>query len=281
MKLYGINHWNEIYENNRSRSVEDLKWVLIPIKHDGEHYTRIITSPNGAVIFSAFILMVEVAAKCRPRGWLIKDNREPHTPMSLSMKTRAPIDWFEQSIEYVMKHTDWLLAEDFSPKLLETVSQVTVGCQPGVLEGNRIEGNGTEWKGRERAVMQPIPLPPEAEYWNRYAGNLPKVLTFNNKRLQQLYARRKDPFWVENLEQAIIKLSTNPFCNGDNDRGWLATFDWLIERTDAVAKVMEGKYDGQRHPFSRTNPRNHGVTKSGPGYGQLAKEKLRRQDGKP
>ena len=95
-------------------------------------------------------------------------------------------------------------------------------------------------------------LPTEAVFWNENHGTLPIVLTMSLKRMAHLRARRRDPFWVANYQEAVRRVSASDFCNGRvGGRGWRATFAWLIERPDAVANVMEGKYDGVGSSMNR------------------------------
>lgn len=139
MKLYRIRNWNELFENNRSRELKNLSWVVVPNKHDGENYTSIITHKHGAAMFSAWVLIIQVASKCDPRGTLLRGNKTPHTPASLSVKTRAPEEWFKMALEYIENQTDWLESEE-----------VAGGCDipaPRDEEQNRTEqkeknGNG-------------------------------------------------------------------------------------------------------------------------------------------
>lgn len=96
---------------------------------------------------------------------------------------------------------------------------------------------------KRNGALQPLPV--EAEFWNANRGKLSKVLDCGSSRKAHLAARRQDSFWVANYEQAVKKVVASKFCNGDNDHQWKADFAWLIERPDAVAKVMEGKYDNK------------------------------------
>ncbi len=88
------------------------------------------------------------------------------------------------------------------------------------------------------------PLPPEATFWNNNCGQLSKAVAFSNSRFSKLRLRRKDKFWSANFETAVVKVAASDFCNGKTDRGWRATFDWMLQ-PDVVAKVIEGKYDNR------------------------------------
>ena len=37
-----------------------------------------------------------------------------------------------------------------------------------------------------------------------------------------------------------------PFLEGQNDRGWVATFDWIIANDNNAVKVLEGNYPNAR-----------------------------------
>lgn len=239
MKLISICKWNELYENNRSRTVKDLSWVAIPNKHDGENYTQIVNHKDGSIIFAAFVLMVQVASKCEPRGTLRKDNGLPHTDSSLSVKTRAPKSWFTLAIEYLSKETDWLDIKDIASTCQEADAALTADCQASDEEG--MEGmNGK--KGGISGELKEV-----FDAWN-LNPDLVKCLVISDKRKVSLNARLKDAFFSKNWRAAMAMLPASPFCMGRNDRGWKANFDWFLQ-PDTVAKIMEGKYHNSIKPI--------------------------------
>jgi uncharacterized protein YdaU (DUF1376 family) len=79
--------------------------------------------------------------------------------------------------------------------------------------------------------------------WNNLKV-FPQTLVLSDKRRRSLEARLKNPFFREHWKAAMQKATTSDFCKGKNDRLWKATFDWFIT-PDAVAKIMEGKYDNR------------------------------------
>lgn len=108
MKLYAIRDWDAHFENNRSRSVKELGWIAIPNRHDGENFTLIMGHPKADTIFTAWVLMLQVASKCQPRGSLVRGNGAPHTPESLAAKTRGKAEWFKLAFQFLEAETDWL-----------------------------------------------------------------------------------------------------------------------------------------------------------------------------
>jgi len=112
---------------------------------------------------------------------------------------------------------------------------------------NRIDLNRIE---RERVkkdspAKNPPALHPLVEIWNSHCGDqLPKVRKSNAAR-----DRRATRVWGENTadeRRAIVeRVSRSAFCVGKNERGWKATFDWLLQ-PESHLKISEGKYDGQQ-----------------------------------
>jgi hypothetical protein len=255
MKLYAINKWGELFENNRSRTVKDLDWVSIPNKHDGENYSKIVAHPEGAEIFAGWNLIVQVASKCRPRGILVKDSGEPQTPASLSLKTRAPKSWFDKAFSFLEKNTDWLLVSEVPDGHQHPVSLPPDECE----EGKGREGK--EGKGNTGG------FPKEVEFWNSNCGELPKVASMSDDRMKKLRARRQDSFWVANYEEAVKRVVRSDFCCGKNDRKWKSDFEWMLQ-PNVVAKIMEGKYDNRI-----SSPSKNGNAPSRAQVVEYAKEK--------
>lgn len=72
---------------------------------------------------------------------------------------------------------------------------------------------------------------------------LPKPLAFSKERKDKCTIRLKDQNFIKNFTLAVQKAQNSPFLCGENDRGWKATFDWLITNETNIFKVLEGKYD--------------------------------------
>ncbi len=87
------------------------------------------------------------------------------------------------------------------------------------------------------------------EAWNRFGTNLPqaRVLTKSRatKARQRLSERRLEG--QDGWNEVICKINNSPFCTGGGDRGWRATFDWLL-RPETAVKVLEGQYTAPAAP---------------------------------
>lgn len=82
-----------------------------------------------------------------------------------------------------------------------------------------------------------------AEYFNSKlpSNGMPQVRIITPKRKAAILAREK-----EHGKNAIIQVIDNatesPFLNGDNNRGFVASFDWIF-RPNNFPKVLEGNYE--------------------------------------
>jgi hypothetical protein len=158
MKLIRIVDWNKRFENNRSRTIQSLDWVPVPNNHDGEGYCLVMAHARAPEIYSAWHLMLQVASRCHPRGSLVRSNGRPHTPESLSLKTRAKASWFEIAIEVLAsRDVAWIEVVEVpdiqgeASQRQPSVSQTSTDCQQSDAQVTKKEGRkeGIEGKGIE------------------------------------------------------------------------------------------------------------------------------------
>ena len=138
-----IKHWDNLYENSRSRKIENPRWVPIPNKHDGEIYSRIMFEPDGLELFAVWILILQVASKCHPRGRLVRGDGSPLDATAIMMKTRmqpTKKDLVERAISMFLQ-VAWL-----EQVKCESGRDVVVSYQVSAPEGKGIEGNRREKK---------------------------------------------------------------------------------------------------------------------------------------
>lgn len=88
------------------------------------------------------------------------------------------------------------------------------------------------------------------------ASGWPKVKVLSKARRSALAARLRECDGLEGWRSALEKARASPHLCGQNDRGWVANFDF-ITRQSSFAKLMEGNYDNRTHHPDRT-PAPHG-----------------------
>ena len=82
---------------------------------------------------------------------------------------------------------------------------------------------------------------------------LPKIKGATGKRVGYIKARIRE-FGIEAVYDVISKAAASDFINGKNQRGWVASFDWIMLPTN-FPKVLEGNYDNRTNNYNETN--NH------------------------
>jgi hypothetical protein len=79
--------------------------------------------------------------------------------------------------------------------------------------------------------------------WNDFAHkhDIPWIngITKGSARERALLARLHAPDW--DLNKLLEAIAAQPFLMGDNPRGWLISFDWVLKPAN-LQKVMEGVY---------------------------------------
>lgn len=120
--------------------------------------------------------------------------------------------------------------------------------QPGDAPKCGLEVEGERDREEEEHVVGPKADPPlspmmdACRKWNRFADghDLPKIIRVDkgSAREKALLARLKEGMVFEDLLRAIDE---QPFLYGENDRGWLVNFDWILKPANLV-KIMERAY---------------------------------------
>ena len=111
-RAYAIADWDEVFEKSQMKRAKTHHWVAMPIKHDGAGFRRICIQPNATDLFSAWVLIVQVAAKCKVRGILL-DGGKALEADDLAIKTGFPSSIFESAFEFfTSEKMGWLVLTD-------------------------------------------------------------------------------------------------------------------------------------------------------------------------
>jgi hypothetical protein len=119
------------------------------------------------------------------------------------------------------------------------------------------EGEGyRKGNGKERIP----PLAPQAsderhdfdavvKSWNLLAIEtlIPEIQHLTETRKIALRLRLKEIGGLEGWYSVLDKIRAGPHLTGRNDRGWTATFDWVLKPAN-LTKIMEGNYDDRHQP---------------------------------
>jgi len=260
MRLYVIKDWDDIYENNRTRTMKRMQWVPIPNRHDGDGFTTLVSHENGAAHLGVWLVVLQLASRSKLRGALLRDEKRVHDEASMSRITRLPTELIAETLTRLSSEDiGWIEKLDIpddTEDLIEAITLLTPSCNAIDEERNRIEGNGKEGKGIA-AVHQGV-----INRWNEIAKRegLPLVKVLGSKRYNHFRSRLKTfpDFW-ETVDQEMKLLGA--FARGDNDRQWSITFDYCVESENKYIKMSEGffrerekkqsAYTGPKEPVMR------------------------------
>lgn len=102
-------------------------------------------------------------------------------------------------------------------------------------------------KGRKEDYLEIV------EMWNATCGDYyPKLLKLSDARKTKLRIRLSEMGSVDILKSIFEKMAASKFLQGDNNKGWRASFDWILENDKNWVKILEGNYDAK--PNSRPTP---------------------------
>lgn len=190
MKLYKIRDWDKLFENNRTRDMKRMSWVPVPNRHDGDGYTCLVSRKNGAAIYGAWIVILQVASKCDPRGTLLRAPSKPHDAASISRITRIPEADIQAALIACSDETDWLEVEELAKIPQEGAENRQEGAEIP-------QATDEEWKGREQKGME---------------GKKEQNLCEERLRLAKLFNRRPTTKWSEKemkLWKAITPINSD------------------------------------------------------------------------
>lgn len=119
------------------------------------------------------------------------------------------------------------------------------------VNGRQMEDGGCKGRKIESSIedlsAEPTPKPLTKseilEAWHQRMVPLgfPAVAKMTAQRERQLTARLKDST-LDEWQRAMDALERSAFCRGENDRGWRADFDFLLQ-PKSFTKLIEGAYD--------------------------------------
>lgn len=89
----------------------------------------------------------------------------------------------------------------------------------------------------------PLTAKEVVEAWNERMApqGFPAVKRITGTRQRQLVARLREND-IDDWQKAFSAIERSPFLRGENDRGWRADFDFLLQ-PKSFTKLIEGAYD--------------------------------------
>ena len=171
--------WGKHYENSESRKYKSIKWVPIPNSFDGAGFRRVAKRKDACEIFTAWILLLEMASRSEIRGNLriSSEDAEERTGFPEGIFINAVNVLSDKTIGWIEALTDNGTSED-----LRRNSETSENLPLNRKEKNRIEK-------KDRAVPA-HPLFPEIvkRFCDGYKTELGFAYTDIRKDVKELQA---------------------------------------------------------------------------------------------
>jgi hypothetical protein len=244
--------------------------------YKNEHLAEL--SPTHRLCFIGLWLLADREGRLEDRPIRIKGELFPYETVDVN----AILDDLEGGhfvTRYAADDVRYLQIEKFAkhqrPKSDEPESVIPaciydvprgIGAGPRISELGR-EGKGKEGKGEGVGADAPAADVAEAlrMRWNTLTLHpIPRCRDLTSKRRRCAKARATERPLTE-WEEVFARIQASAFCAGQNERGWVATFDWAIGTPDVAVKVLEGKYDNRAAVKPRPAPTAQATLGSGHG----------------
>lgn len=90
-----------------------------------------------------------------------------------------------------------------------------------------------------------IPYDRVMELYNEICVGLPKACKLSPERKRRIKSCFEQKFTLEDFKRAFQTAQNTQFLRGENERGWKASFDFIIKPANFL-KVLEGAYGSAR-----------------------------------
>lgn len=91
-----------------------------------------------------------------------------------------------------------------------------------------------------------VPYEKIGEMYNQICKSFPRCTSLSDARKKAIKARFASGYTIEDFKREFEKAEASSFLKGQNNRNWMASFDWLLKDSN-MAKVLDGNYD-DHHP---------------------------------
>lgn len=118
--------------------------------------------------------------------------------------------------------------------------------------GDKMDEEGEEEEGGCATSAQATPQDAFDFFVEAVKGkNIPMPHSLTKDRKRKIAVRLSESGF-DKWQMACAKVAQSRFCNGENERGWIANIDFLLQPS-SFNKLIEGHYDN-RLPFQGTGP---------------------------
>jgi uncharacterized protein YdaU (DUF1376 family) len=124
------------------------------------------------------------------------------------------------------------------------------------VEPNANRGRDTTTTTTRRPSKEGLPDPSQKafEMWNEMVSKttgFSQAQVLSETRKVKLRLRVEELGGFDGWGAALAKVAASSYCRGDNDRGWIADLDFMLQQSSLI-RLMEGKYDDRPKRNAKT-----------------------------
>jgi hypothetical protein len=194
-------------------------------------------------------LAVELESKDLIRRYHVMTSHDPAVTSNGSTAPRHGYIWIRSFTKHQRPHPHEpaSVIPEWTPPVVTRHGKSLQNTAGRTLEskGTRNLVNGTRKADAVSAALL-SPFEQLRDLWNASISNpLQQAGAITTTRRTRAKARLTEHPLSE-WASVFQRIEASTFCRGENDRGWLASFDWVIKSPDESVKVLEGHYDNRR-----------------------------------
>lgn len=151
-----------------------------------------------------------------------------------SLKSEQQIEQQTSSKNRLISITNWEFYQQSEQQNEQQVNNKRTTNEQQVNTNKNIKND----KNGRKDICQNI-----LDLFNKICCSFGRVKNITKNRAETISDSLKT-YSVDDFKKVFEKAEQSDFLKGNNNRNWLASFDWLIKE-DNMAKVLEGKYNKQ------------------------------------
>ena len=252
----------------------EVKWIKITTDiFSDEKILLIEQMPDADTMIVIWFKLLCLAGRDNNNGIFLMNNKVPYTEEMLATLFRRPINTVRLAIatfeafgmieieDDIIMLTNWEKHQNTDG--LEKIREQTrervakhrekkrlmlgnVTSNVTVTQCNATEGDIEEEKEieEERDIRgKRVDYQKIVDMFHTTCPSFPSVKVLSDARKKAIRARLMN-FSVEDFQEVFEKAEASEFLKGNNNRNWIANFDWIIKDAN-MAKILDGNYDNK------------------------------------
>ena len=246
--MYAIKNWNGIFENNRSRQLDEPTYVNWPVRRDSEGFASLMRDAKGMAAFGLFGALVQWFGR-QPstirRAGVLADDKGPMTPERFAVRTGAQARDVRAAWERLVS-VGWLVSDGQVTADRPQHDRNTTATRPQRDDVMTVKSAGEDWRGEEQQQEK------------REGGGTPAAAAVLSPVLQALHDRgigepTASTLVAEGVTGADIAAVERASDAGDGPGLWVNRLREAIAQRASTAKAREAR-EAARAAFDALGP---------------------------